>query len=714
MAPTEEQVRERVGFGELQQRVDEALKPGSAESPPALAAGEVAEGAPPPFRRFSAFHLPDVQRAKELASEWMNVAEAVRGGSEDPAEMRVAVGAALEEATGTIAEMAAAPNLDAALARHAVKLFLTHYRHELPLRIHGLEAREPWLVLPSRNGDGPPATSNPEEALRWFREDPKLNEHHEHWHVVYPITGVPAPGNPLGGKTKERQGELFLYMHRQMMARYETERIAVGLPPVEPWQYLDTDPYGYDPGPYLRATFGPRLPGKKWEPTPEAAPDEPSTIWVTPEDMGERAQRLFQAAGSGVFELPDGQRIPVDATLLGQTQEADIGTVETGLIPWDPTEAKESFSKWYVALTQGYYGNFHNVGHDMFGWLSTTNNGVMGFVPTAMRDHLFYRWHKLIDDLFATWQETQPPHDFADAPPVTIRKSLPGEPETPNQSPDIILCLARDLVPWDDWQKFGEHAFGGSDNWDREFASGSFQDPGMPTPFQTTDELQTSMRQRVVTIETGAEPPAQPAEEPHEIEYLDQEEFFYFLRLENKSSEEANVTVRVFLVAAEDPELPEDRRMWIEMDKFKQTLKGSEQAVVFRPASLSSVIRKPGVKPPSAELPPIRARSDAMQESANILENYCDCGWPYNLLLPRGTTGGMRFRLLVMLTDWDVDHVPQEGDCGSMSYCGALEKYPDSRPMGYPFDAPFTEKTIAQVIAESPNMATRDIVIRWT
>jgi len=171
-----EQLRNRVGIDDLQQQVDAALKLGSAESPPALHEMLIEEGAPQPSRRFSAFHLPDVQRAKELAAEWMNVAEEVRGSSEDPAEMRVAVGAALEKATGAIAEMETAPDLDANLARHAVKLFLTHYQHELPLRIHGLEAREPWLVMPSRNGDGPPATANPEESLRWFREDPKLND----------------------------------------------------------------------------------------------------------------------------------------------------------------------------------------------------------------------------------------------------------------------------------------------------------------------------------------------------------------------------------------------------------------------------------------------------------------------------------------------------------------------------------------------------------
>jgi hypothetical protein len=72
----------------------------------------------------------------------------------------------------------------------------------------------------------------------------------------------------------------------------------------------------------------------------------------------------------------------------------------------------------------------------------------------------------------------------------------------------------------------------------------------------------------------------------------------------------------------------------------------------------------------------------------------------------------MRFRLLVMLTDWSIDNVPEEGSCGSMSFCGARDRYPDTRPMGYPFDAPFRNKSIAETIAAQPNMATRDIVIR--
>jgi len=58
------------------------------------------------------------------------------------------------------------------------------------------------------------ATVTPSEALlNWFREDPKANEHHEHWHLVYPFNG-----DPVTGMTRDRQSELFLYMHEQMIA----------------------------------------------------------------------------------------------------------------------------------------------------------------------------------------------------------------------------------------------------------------------------------------------------------------------------------------------------------------------------------------------------------------------------------------------------------------------------------------------------------------
>lgn len=62
-----------------------------------------------------------------------------------------------------------------------------------------------------------------EQRLAYFREDIGINAHHWHWHLVYPPVGPTAIVN------KDRRGELFYYMHQQIMSRYNIERFSNGL-----------------------------------------------------------------------------------------------------------------------------------------------------------------------------------------------------------------------------------------------------------------------------------------------------------------------------------------------------------------------------------------------------------------------------------------------------------------------------------------------------
>lgn len=70
--------------------------------------------------------------------------------------------------------------------------------------------------------------------------------------------------------------------------------------------------------------------------------------------------------------------------------------------------------------------------------------------------------------------------------------------------------------------------------------------------------------------------------------------------------------------------------------------------------------------------------------------NFCGCGWPHHMLIPRGTAAGMPCDLFVMISDYDLDKFDQDlvGNCNqAASYCGIRDReYPDRRPMGYPFD----------------------------
>lgn len=72
-----------------------------------------------------------------------------------------------------------------------------------------------------------------EHRLWYFREDIGVNLHHWHWHLVYPYEGF-----GLLMVAKNRRGELFYYMHEQIMARYNCERLSNRMERVKPFKNL--------------------------------------------------------------------------------------------------------------------------------------------------------------------------------------------------------------------------------------------------------------------------------------------------------------------------------------------------------------------------------------------------------------------------------------------------------------------------------------------
>jgi tyrosinase len=335
------------------------------------------------------------------------------------------------------------------------------------------------------------------------------------------------------------------------------------------------------------------------------------------------------------------------------------------------------------------YGAFHGAGHIFIAYSQGIEHppGVMGDTDTAIRDPVFYRWNRHIDDLAFQWQEEQPPHDLSkDAGGVELRHQAQTTADRPAESLDLILIEANaELADLSDTALRSRLAGDlGGEHWDEGFADA---EPG-------TNELHTEMLTRPLELE-----PVASVE--RDIHYLDQRPFIYAVRMGNTKSHDHDVTVRLFFVA---DRLFANRRMWIELDKFKHRITG-DRSIAIRRASESSVIRKPGQKPPG----PTRrsSPSDEGWESGA----YCDCGWPYNLLLPRSTRRGLKFWLAAIITDWDSDQL-KTSECGSMSYCGAKDSYPDKKSMGYPFDRPISGRAIARALSERPNMAARSFRIR--
>lgn len=674
-------------------------------------------GHPPPVipdgaQRFSWFNAEQAVDAGLLALR-LSAAAATRSGET----------AGLSAALAVVDEERA--DADPELVRQGFALFVTHNdRGRRLIKPRVVQAAPGLFTAPTARRIGRRLSiGGLSPTLDYWREDMLANEHHQHWHEVYPWTGRPpenftqwvqtisnaekvqllstiAPGinwsaqlqnatpaqvagfvvNGLNGQGRrrlinaafaeppafpralyrklfrlnDRHGELFLYMHRQMLARYDAELLSHNLPRVQaftPNQWPNPIPEGYDPEGIADQAGTP-------------FDTRPQNLTMTPfwrNRLKTLAQRVNNVVSTGTIPGPDPSvpDIPIAISPLGEFIEIGI----------------------------------HNNGHGALGSLPELpppdqSNGVMNNPLAAIRDQVFWRWHKLVDDLAEKWQRTQNPEDFSDAPKVLIRDGL-GAGAAAWTSPDIILVRTSDLPANQSAaqrQQLGERLFGGA-KWDTDFTE---------APAQSGNVSLTTTSEFVTVIST-----ANVAGRPNPVKFLNHEPFVYFIRVENTKNQPVAVTARIFLVPTE---FESDRTAWIEMDKFTTTVAANQKAVLYRPDTESAVIKREAETSPTA----IASRPGGRT-------SYCDCGWPYTLLLPKGTAGqGMPCRLLVMFTDAAIDNVSQPGECGSMSFCGARDRYPDNREMGYPFARPFGAgaNALRDTLLNLPSAAGRSVSIR--
>ncbi|CAG8515850.1 23477_t:CDS:2 [Cetraspora pellucida] len=205
--------------------------------------------------------------------------------------------------------------------------------------------------------------------------------------------------------------------------------------------------------------------------------------------------------------------------------------------------------------------------------------------------------------------------------------------------------------------KWGEQTFGGH-NFHKEHGHHS------------TDVLETKMKQRKhVWLEDD--------QSTQIIEYLFPREWYYFFRIENTSNRNITVTFRVFVVPID---LCNSFNEWIEIDKFKQE---NCRTVVARDCDHDTAIT---------------AGTKDKESDEELTKN--------NIVTADGHS----------ICDWEKDKVPQVTRCGSLSFCGAerpQDKYPDVRPMGYPFDRPFKDCSFEKTFAGLHNTASKDVTIHW-
>ncbi|XP_016922311.1 phenoloxidase 1 [Apis cerana] len=482
-----------------------------------------------------------------------------------------------------------------------------------------------------------------EHRVAYWREDIGINLHHWHWHLVYPFEGDMRIVN------KDRRGELFYYMHQQIMARYNCERLCNRLGRVKRFiNWHEPIPEAYFP------KLDSLVASRTWPFRPSGTVLKDINRQVDElnfdiQDLERWRDRIYEAIHTGSVINTRGERIQLTEKngidVLGNIMEASI-----------------------LSPNQNVYGDLHNFGHVAISYIHDPDHrylesfGVMGDSATAMRDPIFYRWHAFVDDVFQEHKNTLPQYTVQqlDFPGIEIADIK----LTTNQQRNILNTF---------WTKS-----------DVDLSRG----------------LDFTPRGAVLARFT----------------HLNHADFSYTIVINNRNNTSMKGTVRIFIGPKEDERgLPftfrEQKNLMIELDKFSITLQPGKNTIEQKSTKSSVTIPFERTFRNLDENRPIGG--DSLQRF-----DFCGCGWPQHMLVPKGNKEGFAMELFVMVSDYKDDRVVQDEPIGckdAASYCGLRDrKYPDARAMGYPFDRQPRAgvETLAQFL--TGNMAVTEVTVRFT
>ncbi|XP_072934536.1 phenoloxidase 1-like [Epargyreus clarus] len=478
-----------------------------------------------------------------------------------------------------------------------------------------------------------------EHRIAYWREDLGINLHHWHWHLVYPFSSTIR-----SIVDKDRRGELFFYMHQQVIARYNCERLNNALARVKKFSNF-REPVAESYFPKMDSLtsargWPPRQANMRWYDL-----NRPADGIVMPISTMEKwRSNIEEVIATGIVQKADGTTQRLDVDTLGNIIESSI-----------------------LSPNRELYGNMHNLGHSFAGYMHDPEHrylesfSVMADEATNMRDPIFYLWHAFIDDLFQRHKES-----------AHVNRYVMSELENPG----VTITSAKIVSPGFDNNTLNTH-------W-------------MQSDIDMSRGLDFSNRGPVYVRFT----------------HLNHRPFSYEIKVNNTGSAR-RATVRIFIAPKFDERrLPwifsDHRKMFIEMDRFVVPLSAGENTITRTSDQSELTI------PFEQTFRNLRAGGGERPSEAY---NFCGCGWPQHMLVPRGTEVGAPYQLFVMLSNYELDKIEQpDGSTPSCveasSFCGLRDKkYPDKRAMGFPFDRPSsTAASIEDFIL--PNMALTDITIR--
>jgi len=499
------------------------------------------------------------------------------------------------------------------------------------------------VVIPSNYTDYTFET-NMESKLSYFMEDIGLNTYYYYFHMDYPFW--------MTGKnymtTMDRRGELYLFKHQQILARYYLERLSNGMGVIPAFSYMADIRTGYYPA--LRYYNGEYFPTRDnfYNLYNEHNYYEIDTI-----NTYER--RIRDAIDMGYVRLADGTKIDLTKSesidLLGKFIQGTANKADRRFYGY-----LEYFAKMVLGTSMTRMHRQRNI------------PSVLEHFETSMRDPMFYQLYNRIINFYWSFKNHLPTytHNELRFEGVKIETVKVDKLVTYFDEFYADITNAVDIEKFDDsLTKTDMYTF------------------GRKTQYMGKDVLIRAKQYRL-------------NHKPFNVE------------LNVKSDKAQKAVVKIFLgpkyneFGREYTNINENRENFVELDHFVVDFVSGTNTIHRNCQEFTKFIRDHTTYY-DLYRDVMTATKGETRFAYDKYEKYC--GFPWRLMLPKGTTGGMVFQMYFIVLPYTETMTTYKMD-NSMVTCGIFEEYADKRSYGFPLD-----REINEVYWYTPNMYYYDVTI---
>jgi len=500
------------------------------------------------------------------------------------------------------------------------------------------------VVIPSNYTDYLFET-NMESKLSYFMEDIGLNTYYYYSHMDYPFW---MTGKDYMTRT-ERRGELYLFRHQQILARYYLERLSHGMGIIPTFSWMTDIRTGYYPA--LRYYNGEYFPIRDNYYNPHKEYNYYAVDMVTTYE-----RRIRDAIDKGYFITYDGTKYdlmkPESIDFLGKLIRGTMDVNERRFFGY-----LEYFAKMLLGTSMTTMSH------------QRTIPSVMEHFETSMRDPMFYQLYKRIINHYWSFKTHLPSYTkddlFFDG--VKIESVVVDKLVTFFDTFYSDITNVVDVEKYDDtYTKTDMYTFGRKSHY-------------------TGNDFVIKAKQ----LRLNHKP--------------------FNVRLNVLSDKVQKVVVKMFLgpkyneFGFEYRNINENRENFVELEHFVVDLVPGTNAIDRNCQEFSKFI---GDYTTYFDLYKDVMMSTTKTEMKFAHDKYeKHCGFPWRLMLPKGTKGGMEFKMYFIVVPYVDMRTTMMRDEPTF-VCGSYDQYVDYRSFGFPLD-----RTINEMYWFTPNMYYLDTVI---